>query len=150
MKKILLAIDGSDKSRKAAKKAAELVVDTEAELTLITVVADNLYFGSPDISQNISPGQMQEIIEESKKQAEKSGEKILEETENFMKNKGISVKKILRHGDSAENICQIAEEKDFDLIVLADKGEGGVKRFLLGSTSDRVVRHAKTSVLIIK
>jgi nucleotide-binding universal stress UspA family protein len=33
---------------------------------------------------------------------------------------------------------------------MADKGQGQVKRFLLGSTSDRVVRHADTSVLIIK
>ncbi|MFW5998400.1 MAG: universal stress protein [Halanaerobiaceae bacterium] len=150
MKKILLAVDGSEKSMKAAEKARDLALSTGANLTLITVVADNFYYGSPDFSQNMSPGQMQELIEESKKQAEKKGEKILEEVETYMKEKDIEVKKIIHYGDSAENICRVAEEDEFDLIVLADKGEGGVKRFLLGSTSDRVVRHADTSVLIVK
>ncbi|MFW6282019.1 MAG: universal stress protein [bacterium] len=150
MEKILLAVDGSENSMKAAEKARDLALSTGASLTLITVVADNFYYGSPDFSQNMSPGQMQELIEESKKQAEKKGEKILEEVETYMKEKDIEVKKIIHYGDSAENICRVAEEDEFDLIVLADKGEGGVKRFLLGSTSDRVVRHADTSVLIVK
>ena len=53
-------------------------------------------------------------------------------------------------GGPAEYICKEAENNDYDLIILADTGEGGVKRFLLGSTSDRVVRHAETSVMIVK
>ncbi|MDZ7671916.1 MAG: universal stress protein [Halanaerobiales bacterium] len=47
-------------------------------------------------------------------------------------------------------ICEYAENNGFDIIVLADKGIGGVKRFFLGSISDKVLRHAKVSVLVVK
>ncbi|MFW6310780.1 MAG: universal stress protein, partial [Nanoarchaeota archaeon] len=57
----------------------------------------------------------------------------------------MKINKLLNSGSPAEYICKEAEDNDYDLIILASAGEGGVKRFLLGSTSDRVVRHAKTS-----
>ena len=150
MKKILLAIDSSEKSQKAVEKTKDLASSLEAEVTIITVVDESAYFGMPDVSSNISPSQIQEIVEESKKQAEKQGRKLLDEAENYLTEDGVKIDTVLRSGDSADNICDYAEEGSYDLIILSDKGEGGVKRFLLGSTSDRVVRHAETSVLIVK
>ncbi|AYO29618.1 universal stress protein [Biomaibacter acetigenes] len=53
-------------------------------------------------------------------------------------------------GHPAEILIHIAEEGYYDLIVVADKGMGGVKRFLMGSISEAVARYAKCPVLIIK
>ncbi len=152
MKKILLAVDGSEKSKRAAEKAKELAESLNAEITIITVITDTEYFGShPGVSSEATFYQLEEVTEQRKKQAKEKGRNILEEAESIINEDGLKeIEKIMRRGDSAENICEVAEEGNFDLIILADKGEGGVKRFLLGSTSDKVVRHASNSVLIVK
>lgn len=126
MKKILIGVDGSDNSKKAAKKAAELF-GYDAEITLINV-----------IESAVKEDHIKEITQ-----------KNLEKEANFFKEKGLKVNIEIHYGHPAEMICQTAEKDNYDLIVLADKREG-IKRFLLGSTSDKVVRHAKTSVLIVK
>lgn len=126
MKKILIGVDGSDSSKKAAKKAAELFA-YNAEITLINI-----------IETAVKEEHIKDHIQ-----------KNLEEEALYFKEKGLKVNIEIHYGNPAEMLCEIAEENNFDLIVLADKREG-IKRFLLGSTSEKVVRHAKTSVLIVK
>ena len=53
-------------------------------------------------------------------------------------------------GDPAEHIIHHAEQGGFDLLVLGHKGHSRARRFLLGSTSDKVVDHAPRSTLIVK
>ncbi len=53
-------------------------------------------------------------------------------------------------GDPAERIIHHAEQGGFDLLVLGHKGRSRAQRFLLGSTSDKVVDHAPCSTLIVK
>jgi len=152
MEKILLAVDDSSQSEKATKKAGELSVALEAEVTILTVVdaIDISYFAESVQSQFA----LEELMEEKKNEVKKKGKKILNKTENILKSfqnkKDIKINKMLSSGSPAEYICEEAENNDYDLIIMSSTGEGGVKRFLLGSTSDRVVRHAETSVLIVK
>ena len=152
MKKILLAVDGSKKAEKAAEKAGELVVALEAKVTILTVVDAVTINSSAESVQ--SQFALEELMEEKKNEVKEKGNKILNKTENiiksFQKEKDIKINKLLSSGSPAEYICEEAEKNDYDLIILADTGEGGVKRFFLGSTSDRVVRHAETSVMIVK
>ena len=56
----------------------------------------------------------------------------------------------IRYGDPADEIIQAVEEHDADLVVLGSHGTSGVKRFLLGSVSDRVLIYSPCSVLIVK
>ena len=53
-------------------------------------------------------------------------------------------------GDPAERIIHHAEQGGFDPLVLGHKGHSRARRFLLGSTSDKVVDHAPRSTLIVK
>jgi len=126
MRKVLVGVDGTERSKYASKKAAE-ILGPDAEVTLINV-----------IEEAVKEENIKERVQ-----------KCLDEEAVFFKEKGLKVDKEIHYGDPADVICEVAEKHDFDLIVLADKGHG-VKRFLLGSTSDKVVRHAKTSVLVIK
>ena len=152
MKKILLAVDGSKKSEKASKKTGKLMISPGTEITILTVVSAINIENTAEFAE--SQFEVEKLMEERKNQVKERGEKILNKTENilkkFLKDKDIKINKILSSGNPAEYICEEAEKNNYDLIILADKGEGGVKRFLLGSTSDRVVRHASTSVLIVK
>jgi len=149
MRKLLLAVDGSKSSHKAAMKAVDLATAMDCKITIITV----LDLSSLELSeiQSYRPiDSLEELIRRNKSELQKSGEHILEEAEKHFKEKEIEVNKVLEYGDPADMICEYAENNDFDIIVLADKGMGGVKRFFLGSISDKVIRHAKTSVLVVK
>ncbi len=151
MNKILLAVDGSEKSKHAVEETVELVNNISAEITLLTVVADiNQVI---DIAEASTHAAIHRGLKERKAQEEnleKQGQRLLEEAGEILTAAGLNYETKLGKGDPAEVICRIAEEEGFDLIILADKGLGGVKRFFLGSISDKVVRHAKTSVLVVK
>ena len=149
MEKILLAVDGSKKAEKAAEKAGELAVALATEVTILTVVdVDNIYHPVH------SRFKKERLLEKRKEEVKKKGKQIVNKTkkllEDFLEEKNIKINKLSKIGTPSEYICKIAEDNDYDLVIMASTGEGGVKRFLVGSTSDRVVRHAGTSVMIVK
>lgn len=150
MKKILLAVDGSESSKKAAVETANLSKSLNSVVTIITVL-DKSTVELSEIQSYRPEDSLEELIEKNERELEHKGKQILKEAEEFFKKEDIDVKKIIEYGnDPAENICNYAEKYGFDIIVLADKGLSGVKRFFLGSISDKVVRHANRSVLVIK
>jgi nucleotide-binding universal stress UspA family protein len=54
------------------------------------------------------------------------------------------------HGDPAIEICRVAEEGQFDLVVIGSHGSGFLKRVLLGSVSHHVLHHAPCPVLVVR
>ena len=143
MKKILVATDGSEKSKHAMEEAASLAKAFDAEITVISVSQDTqFYIGD----QTFGSGHMfvlQEDIEKAVKQ-------ILKRASEFFAEKGLEVKTVLGKGYPADVICETAEEGEFDLIVLGSRGLGSIKGFILGSVSSRVAHHCKRNVLIVK
>ncbi len=146
MKKILIAVDGSDHSKKAAKKGAELAKSLDSEVTLINVVPE---ITASSASAYYATVQTEGLLERREAYMER-GQKILKEAKELLAEEGVTAKTEIDVGDPADLICDYAVENGFELIVIADKGLGAVKRFLLGSITDKVVHHAKTSVLIVK
>ncbi len=149
MEKILLAVDGSESSRKAADKVAELVKSLESEVTLITVL-ESSDIKLREVDAYIPDKTIEELREINREEMKKKGKKVLKEAAEHFTGVDTKLKKIIKHGDPADVICDYAEENDIDMIVLADKGIGGIKRFFLGSITEKVVRHAQNSVMIVK
>ncbi len=149
MKNILVAVDGSPSSKKAAEKAAFIADAVNAEVTLINVITETVTTPSNVLSSSLPMEQLQEMMDQEEKKLKVESQKILDDAAVFFEEKGMEVKKVIQYTNPADKICDFAEEEDFDLIVMADKGHG-VKRFLLGSISDKVVRHANISVLVVK
>jgi nucleotide-binding universal stress UspA family protein len=56
----------------------------------------------------------------------------------------------LRFGGAPEEVVTLAEDIGVGLIVMGSRGRGGIRRALMGSVSERVVRHAHCPVLIIR
>ena len=50
----------------------------------------------------------------------------------------------------AKAICEYAEERGVDLIIVGSHGRGGMERWLIGSVAERVVRHARTNVYVVR
>lgn len=140
MKKILIAVDGSKKSKKALSKAEEMGRLSDSNITIITVIntLGSPYVADPKIKARLN----KENIE--------YGENILKEAlEGFGDYPG-SVHTMLKDGDTGEEIIKEAEDGDYDLVVMGSRGLGTFSRTFLGSVSNRVVNHINKSVLIVK
>ena len=146
MKKMLVAYDGSD----ASKKAIDVVLkcaDKDDEITLLTVVPAELAESSftkmllptIDLSNVVKSGSF-------KQKARESLSKIVKEIEPEVSKVNIAVES----GDPADEILMSAKKYDSDIIIVGYKGYGKEGRFLLGSVTDKVVRHASKSVLVVR
>jgi nucleotide-binding universal stress UspA family protein len=146
MKKMLVAYDGSD----ASKKAIDTVIkcsNKNDEITLLTVVPAELAESSftkmllptIDLSAIIKSGSFKEKAMESLQKISKPLEQDVSK-----------VNTIVEAGDPADEILITAKKVGADIIVVGYKGYGKEGRFLLGSVTDKVVRHASTSVLVVR
>jgi len=81
-----------------------------------------------------------------KEKAMESLNKISKQIENNVS----KVNTIVEAGDPADEILITAKKVDADIIVIGYKGYGKEGRFLLGSVTDKVVRHASMSVLVVR
>lgn len=143
MKKILVAVDGSKFSQKALFKAKEIGEALQAEVTILTVVntqRDNVY----------SYVNNRELRYEMNRSALKHGDEIIQKSKEIFSDFKGTYDTVQKTGDTVEEIVSYAEEGDYDLVILGSRGAGVFTRTLLGSVSDKVVHHIKTSVLIVK
>lgn len=80
----------------------------------------------------------------------KYGEKILDEVAEDGKKMEIEIQKILKLGSPAETILNVAKILNVHTIVMGSEGKKGLKRVLLGSVAENVVRNAQCSVLVAR
>jgi len=146
MKKMLIAYDGSEASKKAVEMAMKCS-DKDDEVNLLTVVPAELAESSftkmllptIDLSNVVQSGS---FIDKAKE----SLNKIVKEL-NFDVEK---INVIVESGDPADEILMTAKKTNVDLIIVGYKGYGKEGRFLLGSVTDKVVRHASVSVMVVR
>jgi len=81
---------------------------------------------------------------------EKDASGILKKVEAQIKEKGFTVETILLSGNVQESIIDYTENNSIDLIVIGSRGIGFFKRAVLGSVSDHIIHHSKTSVLLVR
>ena len=146
--KILLATDGSREAQLAATTAADLASATNSELHLLSVAA-----GNPDpVYQIHEAGLRYETYEQALQAVKGETQEVLEEQVRKVRQAGGSVKEAhLRIGERRDRaIIHMAEELGAGLIVMGSRGLGGVRRSLMGSVSDSVVRHAHCPVMIVR
>jgi nucleotide-binding universal stress UspA family protein len=147
MFKILLAADGSAESFKAMDFVAQIATPLNAEITIISVAqAVPVIKGQNGVSFEDIASLEKNIAEGMKKMAKR----LLEKAEEAFMEKGLHVNTRLEKGQPAEVICKVAEDGNYDLVVLGSRGLGGIKGMLLGSVSNKVVNRVGTNVLVIK
>lgn len=140
-KKILLASDGSESSLRAARHAIALVsAFPEAKVDVIYVVPPippqwYSYYAPIDLD-------IPAIVR-------KAGEEALASTLQLFQEAGVSVQSLVESGDAAEEICAVAAEHHYDLIIVGRRGLGPLRELALGSVSHKVCQHAKCPVLVV-
>lgn len=142
-RRIVCTTDFSEASDRAVEEAASLARALGAELTILHVVAP-----TPPPPTGLFPS------EQAFAQAHAAViEKLERDLEELRDRHGLGPETTLAHQDdpsAVEGILRYVEEHDVDLVVIATAGRSGLQRWLIGSVTERVVRHAKCAVLTVK
>jgi len=151
-KNILVAVDGSEHSQKALNQALGLAERFKGKITLIHVYSTVVPL-APSVDTLSTPTlatASTAIAAKMTEEARKKGSQVLDEAEQTVKERGISVEKVLREGDAVKEVVAVAQEREFDLIVVGHRGLSKLKELLLGSVSEGVSHKAPCPVLIVK
>jgi nucleotide-binding universal stress UspA family protein len=137
--KILLAYDGSDGAKKALEAAIDLATVHEGKIWALAV-EERL----PHISATVGE------FQEAKDLADQKFRELMEAARARAEQAGIELKALLRAGHPAQTIVEVAKEGEFDVILVGHSGLSGVWATFLGTTAEKVSRHAPCSVLIVR
>ncbi|MGH2853720.1 MAG: universal stress protein [Solirubrobacteraceae bacterium] len=142
---IVVGTDGSDTATQAVRQAVSLAKPAGATLELVSAYApvrdQQLHQERRD-----SPEDVQWAIH-----PRQEVEAHLADAADVARKAGVSVNMHARQGDPADAILDVAEEKNADLVIVANKGMTGIKRHLPGSSAPKkVFRRAPCSVLIVR
>jgi len=144
--KIILATDASEDAQKAAQIATDIANNSGSELHVLHVGNTKDFHIAPGAEQTFAPrsGSYGEIRE--------NAEKTLDEAVRQVEETGGTVAQAhLRMGDPDDEILRFCEEQgDVGLLVMGSRGLGPIKRRLMGSVSESVVRHAHCPVLVAR
>jgi len=126
--RILVPIDGSEHSVNALEYATAIAREANAEITLLNVFERSRFRSKTE-------------------EARETGSLILSKSAD--KVKGIKLNQRLLSGNPGKRITQLADEEDYDLIIMGSKGHSSRLRFLMGSVSSHVVHYSNRSVLLV-
>ena len=142
MMKMLIAVDGSDHSRRAIEAAARLARQMQSAQVVLLNVADAMVFYG-----ELPPFDL-EAVERAQRQHQ---EQLLAEALAHARACGLQqVQTQSAVGPAAHEILRVADERGADQIVMGTHGRGAVGSLLLGSVTQRVVHQAKVPVLLVR
>ena len=145
--KILVAIDGSTHSERAAAAGIEMARLYGGVVTVLYVIDKSKeYAPLGDLLSKVVEDPFAAMWDMLKKQ----GEEAIKRVEEMAKTAGVSVVREIVEGYPADTIISVAEKENMNLIVVGYIGATGLERFLLGSVADKVVRNSKVPVLVVR
>ena len=152
IQKILVALDGSEPSERALEYAVEFAERWSAELTLLAVIPRVMLPVFPDEGFGATPIAAAKDFGQYQERMRTIYQNVLTEAETDLRRDHPEVKVVTRleEGRPSSTIVSVAEEDDFDLIVMGSRGIGGITGWILGSTSRRVVDSCTKPILIVK
>jgi len=141
---IVLATDGSEEAQLAATTASDLAQKTNSELHIVTVAEDP--FLATDFTLPFP-----EAAERHRQQLRKEVQAMLDrQVERVQEAGGKVAQSHLKVGRTDDKIVSLAEELGAGLVVMGSRGQGGIRRALMGSVSSSVIEHAHCPVMVVR
>ena len=137
-KNIVIGFDGSAGSRRALDEAIRLALLENASLSVVTIEELPRY-----------PGTIGEVIEEQET-VNIHIEVLHKEASAIAGKQGLKIKAITRIGHPAKGLVDYIQETKPDLLIIGHTGQSAIWGSFLGTTADRVIRHAICSVLVVR
>ncbi len=150
-KRILIAVDGSESSFRAARVAARVAKRNGAELLVVSVIQTPAHPFMPTQALT-APGWNIDGLEGYYKFATRDAQEWIDKVASIATPLGVKVRENVLKGATSvvQALTDYASSQAVDLIVVGRKGSGGFRRLLLGSVSSGVVNHAASSVLVVR
>ncbi len=138
--KVTVAVDGSDGSNKAARLAARLAADLGVGLVLLHVfpLMSNDIAGALGMSQN----QIEQLRDRSATDTFKAVRSQICQNE-------VTIDEVALVGDIADEILAYLDNAKDILMVMGRRGQSPIRSLLLGSVSDKVLRHTQSPVTVV-
>ncbi|MDI6764839.1 MAG: universal stress protein [Thermodesulfobacteriota bacterium] len=134
--RILVPLDGSGCAENVLPKVEKLATELKAGIALLRVALTHTFPGVDPTEAELK------VVREA--------EAYLQKVEDRLKAKGFKVDSHVRYGNDAEEILEHADGKDIDLIAMTTHGRSGVKRFLLGSVAEKVLRYSPKPIFLVR
>jgi nucleotide-binding universal stress UspA family protein len=135
---LLIPTDGSEQSKEAASEGLDLAEALGAEVHAFSVVDAELVAGTTHTTGAV----------ENEERLQEEAEENAKELAEMARERGLEAVEVVEVGIPAEKIVEYAEE-NVDAIVMGTHGRSGVRRVLLGSVTDNVVRTASVPVVTV-
>ena len=142
-KRILVPVDGSDTAAKGMAAAIQLAKDSKAKLLLLCVVEEYTALSVPEAGMAVGP-----ILDAMRQGGRRTLKRVVKAAERA----GVQPQSALVEdfgGRVADAIIDRAKRWKADLIVMGTHGRRGLKRALIGSDADLVVRYSPVPVLLV-
>lgn len=145
-KKILVAVDGSPLSDKAAEESIRIAAGNPSQFK--SKVYGLLVL--PNAPRNTFTDFLPTRPITEKEEWGDIKERIFFVIEKLAEEEGVPLETAVVYGEPADELIRFAEREEIDLIVIGSTGKGFLKRKLLGSVSHQVVKNAKCSVYVVR
>lgn len=148
MTTLIVATDGSDLAVRAAVAGVSL---TRPADRLLVVCAVDVIQPGEDATGHAGPTITYEVAEASNREAKAQGQAAVAATAEALRDLGYTSEQVetrLVEGGPGPALCRLADEVDASALIMGSRGRGALKRVLLGSVSDYVVRNAPCSVIV--
>jgi nucleotide-binding universal stress UspA family protein len=144
---VILCTDGSDLALAALRSGLAVLGPGNGRAIVVSVLEafdTSLVYGASGFAGGVMSAEQFDTNDELRRD---EAQKALDDTVTALGLVGVETRLLV--GDAAQEICSLAESLPASVIVLGSRGRGGLKRAVLGSVSDHVVRHAPCPVLIV-
>ncbi|WP_394232165.1 universal stress protein [Niallia oryzisoli] len=138
--RILVAIDGSEKSEKALKSALQFANERYSKVGIIHVKKNITIYETMS----------SEVVDEMYSEMKKEADELFKRAQILADDYGVEIETHYEIGEPAILIVKMAEDRNYQLIVMGSRGLGGIKSLMLGSVSQRVSQLSHCPVLIVK
>jgi len=140
-KAVVVGVDGSETSTRAAVIATEIARSRQAKLLLVTVIRPPEGWwgigGAPPTPEALSAA----LVE--------GQQQVIKETEEQLPLENLDYETVEELGDPTSRLIAVAEEREAGLIVIGKRGAGLAERVMLGSVADRLCHHSPVPVMVV-
>ena len=147
LKEIVVGVDSSTTSQRALDWLVGLPLPADSEVRLVTAVP---ILEEATRTHMMLPVALQEGDATLDERLRHKAQELLSDATQRLEPTGHRVVSEIRSGDAAVALLDVAESEGAHLTVIGSHGSGAVERFLLGSVSEKVLRHAHCSVLVVR
>jgi nucleotide-binding universal stress UspA family protein len=150
MKKILIALDYDPTAQKVAEEGYAMAKAMGAEVTLVHVISDPLYYASIDHITVMGFSGYQDIVPVENDNTDaliKESRLFLKKSKEHLADK--SIQTIVKEGDYADSILKTATDLDVDIIVMGSHSRKWLEKIIMGSVTEKVLSRTSIPLFII-